>query len=1003
MRYPQTRSQSDQNRWHRFPLGSQQQGCRAFVAVAIVLLGMPVAIAIENPATAVVAGADFAKEIQPLLAKRCFACHGPTTQEGGLRLDEQAGATAALDGGGHAIVPGSIDESLILERILSTDPDIQMPPEGARLTPTQVNAIQRWIAAGAQWKEHWAFRPLVRPALPDGNEATAAGIQVVATGSAITGNPIDAFVRAGLVAAGLKPPVPAQKTMLLRRATYSVTGLPPTQGELRDFLADESPVAWEKAVDRLLASSHYGEQWARHWLDLVRYADTNSFERDGNKPHAWRYRDYCIRSFNDDKPYDQFVIEQIAGDEIPSPTSDALIATGYYRLGLWDDEPADKAQARYDGLDDIVATTGQTFLGITVNCARCHDHKIDPILQKDYYSLLSFFHNMTPMGTGGEHIERPIFADANAEQAYQAAVADLTLRRNAAQKGVTDQEASFRLEWERTQGGDLVGSDLDDLQFRFFRDSWTTLPAFDEIKPEDMGVVPGNRFDLAVAPSLRPDAFGYVFNGFLKVPADGDYTFVLDSDDGSRLTVDGRVVVQYDGIHGEGDPRTAVVSLKEGRLPIQLEYFQGAHGQELSLAWSGPGFTGRSLSAEHDKKLDKNKKWNDADAIREDGQRLLGVEWKKAYDEKVALLDRLKKEHVPVEKALVVTESGPQAPDTFVLFRGNPHAELKPENKVEPAFLSILKAKVPVIPTPAPNAQTTGRRTVLARWLVSADNPLTARVIANRIWQHHFGRGIVRSASNFGMMGDPPTHPQLLDWLATELMANNWRLKSLHKMILMSQTYQAASTGNSEALAKDPLNDSLWRFDMRRLTAEEIRDSIHAVSGALDPKMFGPGVYPEIPKAVMAGQSRPGEGWGSSPPEEQARRSIYAHVKRSLITPILADFDVADTDTSCPVRFATTQPTQALGMMNGIFLQQQARVFAARVRREVGGPNGANIAAQVRRALELGLTRTASDEEVAQGVALVDRLEDQDGVSPGRAMELYCLMVFNLNAFAYLD
>ena len=1003
MRSSKTGFQRDPKRWQWFPSGSQRQGCRAFVAGAIVLLGVTVASAAENPATAVIAGVDFAKEIVPLLAKRCFACHGPTTQEGGLRLDERAGATAALDSGGHAIVPGSIDSSLMLERILSTDPDIQMPPEGARLTSLQVNAIQRWIAAGAHWKEHWAFRPLVRPALPDGNEATAAGIQVVATASHTAVNPIDVFVRAGLAASGLKPPVPAQKTMLLRRATYSVTGLPPTQGELRDFLADESPGAWEKAVDRLLASSHYGEQWARHWLDLVRYADTNSFERDGNKPHAWRYRDYCIRSFNDDKPYDQFVIEQIAGDEIPSPTSDALIATGYYRLGLWDDEPADKAQARYDALDDIVATTGQTFLGLTVNCARCHDHKIDPILQKDYYSLLSFFHNMTPMGKGGEQIERPIFADANAEKAYQAAVADLTLRRNVAQKAVRDEEALFRLEWERTEAGDVVASDLDDLQFRFFRDSWTTLPAFDELKPEDVGVVPGNRFDITVATSLRPDAFGYVFNGFLKVPADGDYTFVLDSDDGSRLTVDGRVVVQYDGIHGEGDPRTAVVSLKEGRLPIQLEYFQGLHGQGLSLSWSGPGFTGRSLSVEHDKKLDKNKKWNYADAIREDGQRLLGAEWKKAYDLKVALLDRLKKEQVPVEKALVMTERGPQAPDTFVLFRGNPHAELKPENKVEPAFLSILKAKVPVIPTPAPNARTTGRRTVLARWLVSADNPLPARVIANRIWQHHFGRGIVRSASNFGMMGDPPTHPQLLDWLATELMANNWRLKSLHKMILMSQTYQASSTGNPEALAQDPLNDSLWRFDMRRLTAEEIRDSIHAVSGALNPKMFGPGVYPEIPKAVMAGQSRPGEGWGSSPPEEQARRSIYAHVKRSLITPILADFDVADTDTSCPVRFATTQPTQALGMMNGIFLQQQARVFAARVRREVGGPNGANIAAQVRRALELGLTRTASDEEVAQGVALVDRLEDQDGVSPSRAMELYCLMVFNLNAFAYLD
>jgi hypothetical protein len=276
-------------------------------------------------------------------------------------------------------------------------------------------------------------------------------------------------------------------------------------------------------------------------------------------------------------------------------------------------------------------------------------------------------------------------------------------------------------------------------------------------------------------------------------------------------------------------------------------------------------------------------------------------------------------------------------------------------------------------------------------------------VIANRIWQHHFGRGIVRSASNFGMMGDPPTHPELLDWLATELVAENWRLKPLHKLILMSQAYRASSSGNAEAFALDPLNDGFWRFDMRRLSAEELRDSIHVASGAFNPKMFGPGVYPTIPKEVMAGQSRPGEGWGTSSPDEQARRSIYAFVKRSLITPILADFDLADTDASCPVRFTTTQPTQALGMMNGEFLHRQARVFAERVRREAGGPDAADVPAQVRRALETALVRPATDAEVANGVALIDTLDDADGVSPGRAMELFCLMVLNLNEFAYLD
>jgi len=337
-----------------------------------------------------------------------------------------------------------------------------------------------------------------------------------------------------------------------------------------------------------------------------------------------------------------------------------------------------------------------------------------------------------------------------------------------------------------------------------------------------------------------------------------------------------------------------------------------------------------------------------------------------------------------------------------VFYRGNPHAEPTPENLVEPAFLTVLDPPQPTIVPPA-DGETTGRRLALAEWITSPDNPLTARVIVNRLWQHHFGRGIVRTASNFGFAGDPPTHPELLDWLACELIDAGWHLKPVHKLILMSQAYRASSAAVPEALAADPLNDSLWRFDMRRLAAEEIRDSIHVASGAFNDTMFGPSMYPEIPAAVLATQSRPGSGWGDSSPEEQARRSVYAHVKRSLLVPILSDFDLADTDTTCPVRFVTTQPTQALGMMNGIFLQKQAKVFAERVRAEAGGPDAADEAGMVRRAIELALVRPATDEEVARGVELIDTLEATDGVSPGRALEIYCLMVLNLNEFVYLD
>ncbi len=762
---------------------------------------------------------DFSRDVQPLLAKRCIACHGPDTQEAGLRLDDRSGATKELDSGSRAIVPGQSAASEILARITSTDPDTQMPPEGPRLTPAEIAAIAAWINDGAEWKGHWAFQPLSRPPLP------------AVEGS---GHPIDAFIRAGLARRGLPAPLPADRATLLRRATYDVTGLPPSEQEMQEFLADESPTAWERVVDRLLASPHYGEKWARHWLDLVRYADTNSFERDGDKPHAWRYRDYVIQSFNDDKPYDQFVIEQLAGDELPAPTADSLIATGYYRLGLWDDEPADRLQAKYDSFDDIVATTAQTFLGLTLNCARCHDHKIDPLPQRDYYALLAFFHNITPMGErqmNPKFIERAIPLDGESADEARHRGEELTRRRNEARQNVEEIEKRIKEHGEQ---------------------------ALDDLAKQDL----------------------------------------------------------------------------------------------------------------------------------------------KAWKSRLAALDR---ENAAVSKALVVSEHGSTPPDTFVFYRGNPHAEPTPEHRVEPAFPEVLNPPDPVIPTPSADAKTTGRRSVLARWIVSPDNPLTARVMVNRIWQHHFGRGLVRSPSNFGLAGDPPTHPELLDWLAAEFIAGGWRLKPLHKVILMSDAYRASAAGNAEALVKDPLNDAFWRFDMRRLSAEEIRDSIHVVSGAFNPEMFGPGVFPDIPDEVKATQSRPGAGWGNSPPEEQARRSIYAKVKRSLLVPLLADFDVADTDTTCPVRFVTTQPTQALGMMNGSFLHAQARVFAGRVRREAGGPDDAEVAAMVRRAIEIALVRPATDKEVADGVAVIDQLEDADGVSPSRAFELYCLMLLNLNEFAYLD
>lgn len=923
---------------------------------------------------------DFAREVQPILAKRCFSCHGPDKAEGGLRLNQRDSALAELPSGEHAVIPGDLDKSELLHRVMSTEEGERMPPEGKPLTAEQIEILRRWVTDGAQWEEHWAFR------VPEKH------VPPVVKNAAWVTNPIDAFVLAKLEERGLSPANPAEKAALVRRAYFDLTGLPPTAAEVTAFVQDASPKAFETVVDRLLESPRYGERWGRHWLDVVRYADTNSFERDGNKPHSWRYRDYVIRAFNTDKPYDQFVREQLAGDELPQVTNDSVIATGYYRLGLWDDEPADRQQAKFDVLDDMVATTGQVFLGLTVNCARCHDHKIDPIPQKDYYSMVAFFHGITPNGTSGPNVERQIFEDDAARQRFDEQVRALESRRNETQTALSAIEAEFRAKYDQLPGigGPAAQVDVDELEYRFYRDHWDRLPDFDNLKAETVAKLPLGKFD--ISPATRKTDFGFVFNGMLKVPADGDYKFSLDSDDGSRLIVDGKEVLKYDGIHGEGHPQQATVHLSQGRVPVRLDYFQRNGGLGLTVTWSGPGFEDRPLTATPKNVPLKNL----AEQIKSSGGKLLGEEKYREYERLVAELEKLKRESVHGDYALSVSEVGPQAPETFVLYRGNPRSN---REKVEPGFLSILGGGDAVIPTPAPGAMSSGRRLALANWVASPENRMTARVMVNRVWQHHFGRGLVRSSNNFGQLGDLPTHPELLDWLAAEFSKEGWHLKALHKTIMLSSTYRMSSRPSPLALEKDPGNDLFSRFDMRRLSAEELRDSIHAVNGRLNFKMYGPGFYPEISAEVLAGQSEPGAGWGKSSPEDQARRSVYIHVKRSLITPLLADFDFADTDSSCAARFATTQPTQALGMLNGGFLNTQAAELARRVKQEAGD----DTTRQIRTALTLALSHEPDAASVERGLKLMKSLREKHQLDADQALKYYCLLVYNLNEFVYVD
>ncbi|GAA4465670.1 PSD1 and planctomycete cytochrome C domain-containing protein [Novipirellula rosea] len=793
----------------------------------------------ETPAPASV---DFIKQVQPILAKRCFACHGPDKAEGGISFAEQESAFAEAESGEFAIVAGDVDASMLVARITTDDEFERMPPEGDPVTPAEAELLTQWIAEGAAWGKHFAFEPMGNPdpprvADPVWNE-----------------NPIDAFLFKSLGEAGLKPNASADRRTLVRRAYYDLTGLPPSPAAVEAFVNNDSPDAFSSLVDELLQSPHYGERWGRHWLDLVRYAESNSFERDNPKENAWKYRDYVIKSFNDDKPYDQFVREQLAGDELDSVTTETLTATGFYRLGIWDDEPADPVQARFDEMDDLITTTGQAFLGLTINCARCHDHKIDPIPQTDYYSMLSFFEDVTRYASGGTD-------PANN------------------QIDITSAELKARY-----HDNDVARKKIE--------------AAMHEI--EQAGIVKMS----------APD---------------------------QRAT--------------EGPRREREKVLKE-----KLK---------------------ENLSSDQWRKYESLRK-----RLRENQREL--------------------KQLPPRNSVMGLAKYPPKPGKTFVMFRGNPHS---PGDEVQPSFPEIFETAIPEVQSnndvtrvDAFNNRSLGRRRVLADWIVSDDNRLTARVMVNRIWQFHFGRGIVRSSNNFGQLGTPPTHPELLDWLAQTFIQSGWKIKDMHRLIMNSRAYQMSSASRDDGLAIDPANDLFWRFDPRRLSAEEVRDSILAVNGSLNPSVYGPSFYEKLSAEVLAGQSRPGQGWGDSPEEQRNRRSVYIHVKRSLLTPLLTAFDFPDPDLTCEARFATLQPGQALSLLNSDFIHDQATKFAKSIDAASVGNDEV-----VRRAIMAAFARPATDAEIADGDALIEKLVSHDGITRTRAVSLYCLTVMNWNEFLFVD
>jgi hypothetical protein len=817
---------------------------------------------------------DFTREVLPLLESRCFPCHGSQLQLHGLRLDRAADALKGGDSGTPAIVPGRSADSLLVRYVSGQDPKIVMPPAGARLTSEQVALLRAWIDQGAEWpatatgadaradraRRHWAFQPRTRPEVPR------------VRGTDRVRNPIDAFVLARLEARGWQAAPPSSPRQLLRRVHLDLLGTPPTLAEQEAFLKDPSPEAADRIVDELLGRPAYGERWGRHWLDLVRYAETNGYERDATKPFVWKYRDYVIRSFIEDKPFDRFVLEQLAGDELPAISPETLIATGYYRLGPWDDEPADPQTDRFDQLDDIVSTTAQVFLGLTLGCARCHDHKFEPLTARDYYGMVAVFNGL----------ERP--------------------------------------QRRRTELDLPVGT-RDELRVLAERDR--------RIEP----------IEAAIARLAEAARRTHLESGGSKLPPEAVRAFLAPA---------------------------------EKRTEAQ-----------------------KALVGEFTEKLDAESAGAMSEAVRTE---IRGLR------ERIAELRRATPD---LPRGYFLREPKVVPPPTHLLIRGK---ATQPGPEVAPAVPAVLLGAQPEF---GPGGETSLRRRALARWIASPGNPLTARVIVNRVWQKHFGEGLVRTPSDFGVMGQPPTHPELLDWLANWFVDEGWSLKKLHRLILTSNTYRMGKRGSdapaAEAayFAQDPENRLLWRFPYTRLEAEAIRDSMLAVSGRLNRRMFGPSMYPEIPEAALAGHSDPGKIWKVSDEEERSRRTVYAFLKRAMIVPLLEVLDLCDTTRTSPVRTTTSVAPQALTLFNGEFVNRQARFFAARLISEVGE----DARAQIDRAFRLALARPPEESETralleflkstAAGLAGSAASEPQNDRL--KALEEMCRVIFNLNEFVYPD
>lgn len=910
-------------------------------------------------------GQDF-EAATAILARHCVSCHNPADPAGGLDLSSSAAARKGGDSGQAALSPGQPGQSYLLERVTAGE----MPPEGkgTPLDAAQRKTLENWIAAGAAWPESrvlsafdfttdaragrdwWSLAVPQQPLPPQVQDTSWAR------------NPIDAFVLAKLEATGLHPSPETDRATLIRRVYFDLVGLPPPPEAIRAFAADPAPDAYERVVDGLLASSRYGERWARHWLDVVRFGESNGYETNTARPNAWPYRDWLIAALNDDITFSRFVAAQLAGEQTGDDAATGFLVGGAHDVVGSPDVELTLTQ-RMNDLDDMVSTTGSAFLGLSVGCARCHDHKFDPISQRDYYALQAIF-------AGVQHGERDLrTSDQQARATARAAAQrELDHAREQLDAAMAKAEPLARLAPDGPERRASVSARWNAEHFAPVRARYVrfTVLATTQLEPciDELEVFSAEAgTNLALASAGGKGSASSVYAG-------GSSTL-------HRLehVNDGRYGNARSWISSEPGAGWVQIELAESRTIDRVVWARDREGSyrdrlatQYQIAVSEDAHEWRNVATSDDR-----APYNpDAPAAEPATAAAQELDMMRAQVETLA--ERVKS--LAPEKVYAGTFAEP--PATHVLHRGEPTQK---RAQVSPGVIAAVSPNLSL----AMNAAEPERRMALARWISDPANPLPSRVMVNRLWQHHFGQAIVRTPSDLGFNGGQPSHPELLDWLAVQFLAHDGRLKPLHRLIVLSNTYRQASLARADATAQDATNRLLWRVSPRRLEAEAIRDAVLAVSGALDLRMGGPGYDVFEPNTNYVKVYAPKQAFGPA----EWRRMVYQNKPRMRQDSTFGEFDCPDSSQTMARRNVSTTALQALNLLNGPFMLEQARLFAKRIEREAGAEQDR----QIRRAFWLAFGREPDPTETIAAQAMVA----QDGLL------VFCRALFNANEFLFVN